>query len=159
MKKGGTVGPGGTEVATQAVMASPLALSQSSPATLQDIPKGQTTQFNACVRPKPLTRTRALYAALMGPLTTNVTYKIPPGSIDSRPTEQDPVGRLFVWSEDPSYLPNRRPEVLATWAAPADFGYAADTGGHDHPATVHITGVRSYRTFSISSMSTIESQP
>ena len=63
------------EEAVELVMSSPLATSQSSHSAFQDVQKGLTTEFSACVGPVledariravPLKKTEALYAALMG---------------------------------------------------------------------------------------------
>ena len=61
--------------AVKDVMSSPLTSSQSTHSALQDVNKGLTTEFEACVRPMiqeasrlgiPLPGTRLLYATLMG---------------------------------------------------------------------------------------------
>ena len=57
------------------VMSSPLTASQTTHSALQDVTKGLTTEFEACVRPMideasrlgiPVKSTQLLYAALMG---------------------------------------------------------------------------------------------
>ena len=63
------------ERAVELVMSSPLAGSQSTHSAFQDVQKGLATEFSACIGPMledariravPLTKTEALYAALMG---------------------------------------------------------------------------------------------
>jgi len=66
---------GSVEAAIVKVLASPLASSQSTHSALQDIQKGQPSEFRACVGPMledaqasgiAITRTQTLYATLMG---------------------------------------------------------------------------------------------
>ena len=66
---------GTVEAAVEKVMTSPLASSQSTHSALQDIEKGQPTEFGACVGPMladaskrsiPIQRIQVMYATLMG---------------------------------------------------------------------------------------------